>query len=268
MALHPSSPRRERILVFGPSGAGKSRTWLDIALWIKKTGSPAKMFVLDTDAAWEAYRPLDGSLDSIVICEDLYDWDSYMPAIKRVVAKSDPARGDWLVVDMVDKAWSRAQEGYFEYMSGKDFGSFMMESAKVIAAGGGNPIGGDYGINWQAINKMYADFIDPVHRFRGHVLCAAPASEVQAAPRTGRDMVSAEIRAVFGKLGYKPQGQKDLPHLFHTVLLLQESPKGWVYTTAKERNPPDLISRPYQRGVELGSGFALKYLIGVAGWRP
>lgn len=268
MALHPPSQRRERILNYGMSGSGKSSTWLNIAEWIYKTKSPSRMFVLDTDAAWEAYRPMDGHLDSIVHVEDLYEWDSYIPAIKRVSGLCDERRGDWLVLDMADKPWQMAQEGYFEYLSDKDFGQFMMEAAKA-----GKPIGGDYGINWQVINKMYADFINPVHRWRGHLLACAPAKQLPEVPRSGNDMVAKEIRLQFGRFGYVPQGQKDLPHLFHTVLLLQESPKGWMINTVKDRE------RQRLQGVQLGSsdggggngkepGFVVKYLMGVAGWKP
>lgn len=263
MALHPPSTRRERILTYGMSGAGKSTSWINVAEWIHKTRSEAKVFVLDTDAGWEAYRPLDGHLDSIVTVFDLDDWDSYMPSIKKAVSLCNPSRGDWLVLDMADKPWSKAQEGYFETISGKDFGSFFMESVRS-----GSGIGGDWGINWQAINKLYADFIDPVHRWKGHLLACAPAKQLQDAPRSGKDTVAPEIRLAFGRYGYVPDGQKNLPHIFHTVLLMQESPKGWKYTSVKDR------ARPLQRGVDLGSGenvepgFVVKYLIGVAGWKP
>lgn len=263
MTLSAGGLRKERILAYGASGSGKSSIWLNIANWIKRTNSPSRILLLDTDFTAEAMLPADGSLDDVVIVEQAADWKEMKPAIKRLVAKGVAGRGDWLVYDMIDKVWSKSQDGFFEFLTDKDIDVFLMEAVKEGAS-----LGGDWGVNWQAINKMYGELIAPIVRFPGHVLALAPAADVREPDRSGKGGDDARIRGLFSRLGVKPQGQKDLPHLFHTVLLMQESPKGWTMTTAKDRE------RARVGGVVLGGesgpepGFVMKYLLQIAGWKP
>jgi hypothetical protein len=120
-------------------------------------------------------------------------------------------------------------------------------------------ISGAHGENWGIINKYYNAFFQTIINMPCHVLCVAPASEL-------REDDKPETKAQF-KVGWKPQGQKDLPHGFHTVLFAAETPQGWVYTTVRERGPIGREGRKYLKGEKV-EDFVMTYLVGVAGWKP
>jgi hypothetical protein len=267
MSLHPSSIRRERILLFGPSGAGKSSAWTSWADWHQKTGAKGLFYVMDTDRAWEAMRPVDGRLDHVIVHSPLTDWDDYKPAFNKALHLA--TKDDVLVVDMVDKAWSKAQTGFTEKAFGQDIDEFFIQLRKS-----NDRFGGDYGTNWQTVNAVYGQVMDVIqNKWPGHVVACAPSVELrQPDQKTGKGGDSSVVLREFGRIGRKPQGQKDLPHAFHTVLFMEESPSGWVINTAKERNPPGLKEgdegyRRYLVGEKV-SDFVRTYLFGVAGWKP
>lgn len=260
MPLHPPGRRRERILTYGGSGSGKSSAWLNVAKWLQQTGAPGKVRLLDTDFAWEAYRPTDGSLDERVVVQDAWDWADFKPGMEKLTRAKDVTNDDWLVVDLIDKAWSKAQQGFFEYLTDRPFDEFMGEAVKNNVN-----VGGEWGSNWGVINKMYGGFMDYVMRWRGHVLCCAPMTEVRVPDRMGKGGDTQEIRDLFGRVGFKPQGQKDLPHMFHTVLFMQAAGTAakpeWRVQSIKDRE------RPLLKGDRVDQ-FVMTYLMKVAGWKP
>ena len=253
--LHPQNPRRERILVMGPPGAGKSTTWKDIAEWYDRTGAQGTMYVADSDGAWEGQRPTDGHLDGRVKATDVYDFPSIVGVVEE--ATTNFQSGDFLVIDMIDKAWSYAQSHYYEQVYGKELDQFWLEAKKD----GVNP-GGEWGSNWTVINKLHQSLMLKLQRYPGHLIACAPVAEVRQPDRQGAGGDRKEILHLFGKFGVKPQGQKDLPYNFHTVLFLQDVPRlGYTYTSIKDRDR-ELVS-----GEPLAS-FVKSYLIAKAGWLP
>lgn len=260
MALHPPGKRRERILAYGGSGSGKSTIWLNIARWMEQTSAPGKIRLLDTDYAWDAYRPVDGSLDQRIIVEEAYDWTDFKPAIERLTQAKDVTNDDWLVVDLIDKAWTKAQTGFFEYLTDKPFDEFMAESVKNDVN-----VGGEWGRNWGVINKMYEAFFNHIMRWRGHVLACAPMTEVRRPDRSGKGGDAQELIDLFGRIGFRPQGQKDLAHMFHTVLFMQAS--GTVAKPEWRIQSPKDRERPLLKGEKVDQ-FVVTYLMKVAGWKP
>lgn len=263
--LRAPTRRRERILLYGPPGAGKSTAWLTLAEWIHKTKSDAIVHVADTDRTWDDMAPYDDHLEKIVDVTDCPAWEQIRQFIRDVpidLAKAD----DWLVVDMISRCWDRAQEGYFEKVFGREMDEFFMQ----VQADRAKAIGGDFGSNWQAINKMYATLTTLImSRWPGHVLCCTPAQRIWEANRDDKTLVQYPE---FGRLGFKPQGQKDLSHQFRTILFMQQAPSGWVWSTAKERNPPGMEEgqagyRGYVAGERMND-FVRDYLMKVGGWRP
>lgn len=253
--FRPTSPRRERILVFGPPGSGKSTAWQSIAEWLYKTTSPGLVHVADTDLAWEGQRPDDGHLDDAVVATTVFDYESIRDFIRKTTEEFTP--GDWLVVDMIDKVWLYSQQHYFEQVFGKSLEDYWVEAKKM----GINP-GGEYGANWSVINKLNTAIMLSIQRYPGHVLACSPATEVRQPSRTGEGGDDKEILHLFGRLGVKPEGQKLLSHHFHTNLYFQEVPRvGYTYTTVKERG----TGREKITG-EVVSDFARSYLIKVGGW--
>jgi hypothetical protein len=262
--LSPGSNRRERHLVYGPSNSGKSSTWLAIADWMERTNANNHVYVLDTDKAWEAMQPEDGSLDRFVTVFDLdkSEFAEWTVAANKV--REAGGRDDWLVVDMVDKAWAGAQNHYWSKVAG---GDSLAEVYFRAQNDDSFDLAGSHGANWGIINKYYDEFFSTVMGFNGHILCVAPAAEVREPNKAGKGGDREEVRRDFGKLGLKPQGQKDLPHAFHTVLLCQETPSGWTYNTVKERGPIGRPKRVLLKGEKV-TDFVTSYLFKVAKWHP
>ncbi len=221
------------------------------------------MYVVDTDRAWEAMDP--GDLNEVVSPRDVGEWPTFKAAIQE--SRTAATRDDFLVVDMVDKAWTWSQSHYFDNLQDRDFDEYLMDVVKA-----GDSLAGDYGQNWGVINKMYEAIAGPMQRFPGHVIACAPAIAVREPNRQGKGGDSNELRQLYGTWGYRPEGQKGLSHLFHTILFAQESPKGYTLNTVKERNPADIgedhpLFRKKLRG-QVVKQFTLDYLIQVAHWRP
>lgn len=251
--IHAPGPRRERILVYGQEGSGKSFVWLMIAEWIYKTKSKAKVWLVDTDRSWDAMRPIDGHLDDIVRIFDIHEWSDYGPAIKTI--RTNGAPDDWFSIDLVDNVWDDSQQGYTEAVFGQDLGAFYLEQRVKDL-----PVGGDYGTNWQHIKKMYRDVTGLITRFPGHVICCATAAQVT--PKKGNFGDDPDVVEKYGRVGWKPNGEKKIGHLFHTVIYMADAPSGYLMTSTKDRQ------RERFNGKKVTPDFVVSYLIGVAGWKP
>lgn len=268
MPLHAPNLRRERILVCGLSGSGKSTTWLTIAEWLHKTKSTARVYVIDNDHAWEAARPEDGHLDSVVVWYEAYNHAEHRAALRD--ANSKAGRDDWLVVDMTDKLWTIAQNDYWVMAYGKEIDEIFLDS-KIANFN----MAGDYGSNWGVINKLYDSMFGQVHKARCHVLCVTSAEPVKQSskPAEAKMNDAPDVIREFGRLGWKPTGQKGIRHPFHTILLMQDTPSGYTLTTMKERNPAGVVARPYLKNETIGKhdgggiGFVMGYLVKVAKWK-
>ena len=239
-------------MLIGPWGAGKSTAWAKINDWLRRTESPGKLYVVDTDRAAARVAP-DLPDDQV---REVYEWDEYLEAVTHFRSIATP--DDFLVVDLISKAWDEVQAYYVEEAFGKKASSFFLEAKK----GGqdGSPLSGAYGSNWQVINKLYNDFITPVFRFPGHVLACSPADPVSQPDRQGKGGDSAEILDAFGRFGVKPAGQKMLGFQFLTVLLMNAPRQGhYTYTTIKDVNRPAQQNHPV-------TDFVMDYLKEVAGW--
>lgn len=270
--MYPSSNVRERILAIGTWGTGKSEAWFRIADWHARNGSPARFFIADTDM-YSADRILEelGTGDEIGLdgltfrkygncyVYDVVEWEH---AVKFAKFCSRAAFGnDWTVIDMIGPLWTLVQSAYTEMVYGKNIADFYIEAkkadlAKKAATGksSGHVMADAYGSNWQVINQMYGQFTTNLLRNRGHIFACSPADKVD------RENDSTEVVETFGKFGYKPVGQKHLGHMFHTILLLNNTPKGYTYTTLRDRKREMKVNAPL-------NDFVLSYLVPVAGWK-
>ena len=281
--LHPPTDRRERICVYGQSNCGKTSCAVAIANWIARTGAESQMYFVDTDGTAEASIP-DEYIGRQVHVFDVDGRDDVKKAMTIIRGKLERDRHDWLTVDMSDKLWTYAQNAFFELGYGIDPDDFFIDAKKKALArsqetGKGEAIGdyvaGDHGINWQIINKMYGEMAALLKSRSAHVLCCAPATEVRRPDRSGKGGDDPEIIGTFSRVGVKPAGQKDFPHLFHTILLLQgkagsggESVR--IVNTQKERVPLGFPGRERLVATEMtvDKDFVRTYLMGVAKWMP
>lgn len=255
MLLPPTPMRKERILTMGPYGSGKTTSWFSIAKWAMATGSPAQFYVIDSDAAVEAfiapgtqYAHLNAQVGGNVHVIPVFEWQDYRAAADQFAKRAGPE--DWEIVDFASNAWEAVQDWFVTEMFKTDPDEFYMEARKAKA--GGNPLDGWK--DWQYINRSYRAWANMVmHRTAGHKFLTAQSKPIG-------DQDGKEVRALYGSHGVRPTGQKQLGHVVHTILYQQVLKPGEVYlTTIKDR----------ERGVLQGQqihDFTLDYLVPIAGW--
>lgn len=260
MPLHAPGNARERILLMGPYGAGKSFAWTQIAEWLDRTQSDAKVFVLDSLATAERDA---GHLTNVYV----YDWSSWAELEQHTDdAIRFATRGvDWLIVDLITTVWDVAQSHYIERVMARPGERASTWRLDWRAEGGqGHPLVGAeaYGMNWSHIKAYYYDWINRIIRYPGHLLvCASAEGVVKADPKNPNSRSDPiEILHEFGPYGYKPKGEKTLAQPFHTILMLNHpKPNEWSFTTIRDRRRERIVNEPLQ-------DFVVQYLVKVAGW--
>ncbi len=251
MILKPSIKPRERILTFGAAGTGKSHAALTIA---RKTAGTT--FVIDNDLAYERLIATDFTdIEDRVEVFNLDEWDEYIPALREINTKAE--RDDWLVVDSMTPTWSQVQSAFVEKIHGKEIDDYFLQVRRTKQdAKKGSPLGALEGwMDWPVINSMYFKLYRTMLKFPGHVYCTAEMGMISS------DDTDKDTRLMFGGWGVKPIGQKRLPHIYNTVLIMKKTRVGeWTMTTTKDRGREDMDEE------EVGD-FAMTYLRGVAGWK-
>jgi len=251
---------RERILTIGGAGSGKSTAWIRLAQRFKDS----TFYVIDTQLSAERSLEEYPSVNNVEVYTAI-DWSDYRDAQRKIEAKCK--EGDWVVVDMVDMAWSAVQRGFVSEIFGQDMGDYYMEARKVLRAKGdvdkkGKQIKSIFDgetlrgwVDWVVINKQYEDFVfSLVYRIPANLYMTAMANPVS-------EDDEREVRELYGPYGLKPAGQKALAHQPDTVLLLAHPERDrWTYTTIKDRG-----GRKYHERAPL-MNFALQYGV-IAGWK-
>jgi hypothetical protein len=248
--LTPPVPIPERILVFGGPGSGKTKNLIDIA----KRCSTSRFHVIDSDASFG--RMLAGDNSHLwdqnggnISVSPVYVWVEYTDALDKI--QKLITANDWIVADMISPAWEAVQDHFSEQVFGKGVEQFFLEAR--AAAKKGSAFDGRK--DWTVINKLYRNWANQLTlKSRCHVYATAGVAAVQ-------EDDGKEIRALFGRYGVKPTGQKENGHRFHTVLWTSRSANGqWRINTIKDRERDEMVD------VVVGD-FAQDYLAKVAGWK-
>jgi len=253
-------PLLERILLYGGPDSGKSRALLTVAKWHQKRGSDAVFYIVSNDMGYHPLLMPGGEFDELenVVVEDVVSMDDHFAAVRQFNKKIRPH--DWLVVDLLDAVWAAAQDEYAE----KEWGVDLAEHWATDRPKGSDeyPVSG---WEWGPINKRYRSFaMNEVMRCRGHVMCMSGQRPLKEPSKSGKGGEDPSLAAIYRRIAWVPQGQKDDTHRFHTVLHLTPNAKRdkWTMTTARERAAArrDLVGAPLK-------DFFLDYLKGVAGWK-
>src|SRR5437879_2962516 len=144
MLSPPSDRKWERILLYGGPDAGKTTAIVNIAEVITFTGGDSHIWHVDTDNAWMANDP--GGLDGTVTVFDVNDYAKWLSALSEIRGKAKP--GDWLTIDMVDKAWDMSQEEFWAKLTGRTVGDVFMAAKRDEIN-----MAGSHGSNWTVINR-------------------------------------------------------------------------------------------------------------------
>lgn len=243
LAPKPGAPS-ERILCYGSHGTGKSSAYLSIAEKVPD----ATFHVLDSDESI-ARMLFERDLPNVQ-ATPVESWQDYVEATRKVTSTMAPH--DWLVIDMLGPAWQAAHAYYVETKFGKEVPDFYMDFA--VAGKKGNPLQGD--TDWAQINRVWRAYEAILKKCPGNLFATTGA-------RATGERDSAEQTADYGHLGARPDGQKQLGHLFHTVLYLTRKARTGerLVTTAKDRGRRELVQQQF-------ADLSTTYLMGVAGWRP
>ncbi len=255
MPLHSPYAAPERILALGPAGSGKTTGWLDIAKWSQRTGSDAQFYVLDTDFAVE--RMLIGYPDLTNIHVSVgYDWTDYTKFLEHAKANARPH--DWVILDFVGNAWSAVQQYFTEQVFHQDIAEYFLSVRKTLGKDA-TKLGALEGwVDWQVINPLYKRWANPIIlHARYNLYATAKSTQLSGGNKPTED---SQTRSLFLPYGVKPEGQKDLPFMFHTILLTSRDGRGnYTLTTVKDRERPELAGL-------VTSSFTVDYLKGVANW--
>ena len=215
------------------------------------------MFVLDTEL--DTYQRLneDEGLENLEITGVLPDdWEVISDTAKNWVGQVE--KNDWVVVDSTSPTWNAVQDWFTrEIFDAESMAEYFMEKRKGAAAGARNLGAFDGWVDWQVINAQYTAFMNNLLKCtsRGaHLLLTAEVDKIG-------DGEDSDLRAMFGKVGVKPRGQKRLPHIPHSTVWMKRLSNGWTMQTVKEQGR----HRDEMENVEVVN-FAKQYLQGVAGW--
>lgn len=266
IALTSPYRSRERVLVYGHEGTGKSTDAISIA----RACPNVNVWVVDNDNSYDRLiETSDVELPNVytagvefAVDNDPYSWEGMRNSIAE--AQSKMSRDDWLIVDMLSKAWDSVQEWFIEQIFQSDIDDYFLkirmekERLKATKKEGDKDkkaLGAFEGwMDWPVINQTYHKGMStPLLRCPGHLLCVAEAQKLSEDDDRG-------IKELYGPLGARPKGQKRSGHIMQTVIMQGRDRGGnFKLTTVKDR------------GRELWNGetmedFAREYLEATAGW--
>lgn len=263
LTLAPATQRRERILAYGPPGAGKSYAWQRI---LAATQPEVHFHVIDTDGAWEPAMDSDEFSPHAhrVTHYEPMEWPEYREALQKIRVDVDKDRGDWVVLDLADKAWTAVQE-YYQYRksgdepSGGNWGEAMLDEFL-------NDESVDTQGMWQTINGMYLPFQQRLLLGTANVFVCTTAKDFKKDKKGNYFRERKDMVKMAGFVGQKPGGQKNLAHDVNTVLYFSGTEaRSWRFTRVKDRNREEKWGEELER--KAGS-FDKDFLIRIAGWRP
>lgn len=249
----------ERILNYGGTGTRRTSCGFDIARLAHKTGADTRFYGIDTEWSWRRILvggTRYGSLPNLVYscCKT---FDAVMEALNEYVAVVRPQ--DWILLDVCSEMWPYAQTRYVQKIYRRDYADHeevMREQLQRALATNTVPANlndlSGYG-DWKVINARYFDFRDMMFK-------DPPCNIYATATWKELDKKENEHNLTFyGKIGYKPEGQKDLDRQMDTIICSRYDGERWYMTSIKDRE------RVKMRSQEV-TDFATQYLIPYGGW--
>lgn len=270
-------PARERILVYGDTSSGKTSCALSLAAFAQKRGSDARFYALSSgDLAYEQMLDAPRYADlTNVEYEDCFEYEDWYLNSKRFLeaarkrSKTGVGSNDWLIVDLYSSLWGIVQQAYIDKIAGTDNSMDFWEKAakRAESSSSGWELYSD--INWQLCNKWYGDIQRVLGRWPGHVIAVAEAKPVDKDKGGKVNEADQGYAEWFGKLGFKPGGQKSMAYEFRDILLCKRMGSGkHTLTTAKAREREAEPLKGAEWDVDSPLGFFGAFLRPVCGWKP
>jgi len=261
---------RERLCIYGPPKVGKTHLFFTIAKWHQDLGSDAKFYALSTDTSYDvlSMNPEFCELTNIV-WEDVVYFQDYLDAARKFNSLMRPQ--DWLSVDLMADAWPAVQDEYARVLT-KESGADLEDIGDLWATSGKSD---DYpitGWEWGMPNARYRILANNlILRCPGHTFLVYGQKELMTGSKSGRSDETQQTKEMFGHLGVKPNGQKDDPFRYHTILHVDSAgEKQQKIATAGERwGYRDWLGKRMGNGSMMDQpidDFFLDYLVGIGKW--
>lgn len=262
---------RERLMIFGPPKVGKTHLYFTIAKWHQELGSDAIFYAVSSDTSYEvlSMNPEFEHLTNLQ-WEDAVNFNDYVTYSRQYAGLMRPQ--DWLSVDLMSDAWPAAQDEYARVQT-RQAGGNLDDMGDLWATSGNTD---DYPISgweWQMPNARYRVLANNILlRCPGHLFLVYGQKELMQDSGSGRSGETAKSKEMFGHLGLKPNGQKDDPWRYHTVLHVDShEPKRQVMATAGERwGGREWLGKKMSNGSVKDApieDFFMDYLVKIAGWQ-
>lgn len=263
----PSTRYRERIHVYGGAGVGKSSVTLNIARYMPDV----QFHVIDLDYSFSYERLLAteyadvDEVGNVHVYECEADWEQFADIFDKLITGKSitdtagnevqaDSREDWVTIDPVTLTWDMVQAWMIEAVQGEDVSDYLTKLRAASDNMREYSANLSEGMSWPIVNKQYMQkFYKRYHRWRGHSILVSEAQEV------GRQD-SDELKSTYGFVGFRPKGQKTIPHVAATNLFF-DHPKSdtWRMTSIKDRGRAPIEKVPFDE-------FAPDYLVEHAGW--
>lgn len=265
---------RERILAYGNEGTGKTEALLSC---IRYSGS--KGYILENDNAWERVEDyLDESVAERIVRTHVpqNDWTAHVEVMAKYRSLVEP--DDWFGIDMTTALYPAVQRHFSERVHGKTIDDLFLaiqEQARKYRANKDegekdDTWGGFTGKEWNTITTIFVEeFLTPIVNWPCHVFLCAESDEVKTSKPGSQVKEDKDIKTTYGKIGYKPKGQKRVGHTAQTVLFMSKLSAGEYYMQPIKDRMREGLWVEKQGGlgrIEVGE-FAKTYLSGIAGWK-
>lgn len=275
MVSAPINPRtgdiiRERIGIYGPPKVGKTHQYLTIARWHQTLGSDAIFYAISSDLSYEVLlmNPEFADLTNVVYV-DVDDFEGYVKGARNFTSKM--RRHDWLSVDLMDQAWAAVQDEYARVQTSKAGGN-LEDMGDLWATSGGSEKYPIEGWEWGMPNARYRIFANNILlRCPGNLFLIYGQKELMKGSSSGKSDENEKVKEMFKHIGLKPNGQKDDPFRWHTILHIDSrGEKKQVISTAGDRwGGREWLGRKNSNGMVSDvpfDDFFTDYLVAVAGW--
>jgi hypothetical protein len=283
MPLHPPGNYGERLLVYGGQSAGKTTAWMSIADLALKTKSDAHFHVIDNDnATARLITNPRGSYHHLTANTTIHrpqSIDDYEPITEQIL--NDAQDDDWIIPDMLSNVWEGMPDWWHQNVFGESSWDYWVSTRKMIVEaaekneGHERSFGGDSGVDWQYIGKVYRGWEKKITvNAPCHVFATSSEAEIQARyDKTGEQAAMYEIASRFA-----PKTEKGAVHRFHTILRFSRKVSGQgrnktftrKMTMVKDRDREEIWEEKAGPGmtIELGdpAKFGFDYLVKIADW--
>lgn len=246
----------EHIITFGLYGSGKTYSWATVAEHSRESDDkPKRFFVIGTEVgAVGRLRDAYADFDTNVQFRDVTDWYELTAWSDEILGVVDS--GDWIVIEGIDKPWHWVQSLYDELHGPK------------LDVDPKDPFSMERGVteverDWVKINGVYRKWINPILRSPAHVFACSPQDAIRmpnpSKPKAWSD--GKDVVEQYERFGFRPAGQKELGHHFHTVLWCKNPSRNvWTMTTIDDHTRDQLSDQEV-------SNFVIDYLYKVAKWQ-